>query len=132
VSAFVGVVLGGLGIPLASGLALANVGVGQDVLLYAGVGGGALGAFIGGAVGAAPTTTPWLGPLAVGSAAAAASLIGLVPAALLGGGVFAGSTGDAWADAANSGLLVVTMVAATAAAAGTGAWLAAPTEVQSQ
>ncbi len=133
VSAFVGVVLGGLGIPAASGLALANVGGAgsQDVLLVAGVVGGAAGAAIGGAVGAVPTTTSWVGPLAVAGAAAAGSLVGLIPTALLGRSGLSGSS-ESLNDIAYSALLVTTMVCAAGAGAGAAALMAAPTELKEQ
>ena len=137
VIAFVGLTLGGVGIPGALGVVASAVGglLPQEALYIAAVIGGASGAAAGGIIGAFPLTH-WYGWPVVGVGAALGSCIGLVPTALF-----------AWAqtqdppdpfDALNplvlgqSASLVVAMAGAAGGAAVAAAFFAEKREVEAQ
>jgi hypothetical protein len=84
VVAFVGLTLGGVGIPGALGVVASAVGglLPEQALYIAAVVGGASGAAAGGAIGSLPLVK-WYGIPLVGLAAAAGACVGLVPTAFL-------------------------------------------------
>jgi hypothetical protein len=84
VVAFVGLTLGGVGIPGALGVVASAMGglLPEEALYIAAVVGGASGAAAGGVIGSLPLVK-WYGIPLVGLAAAAGACVGLVPTALL-------------------------------------------------
>lgn len=84
VVAFVGLTLGGVGIPGALGVVASALGglLPEEALYIAAVVGGASGAAAGGVIGSLPLVK-WYGIPLVGLAAAAGACVGLVPTALL-------------------------------------------------
>lgn len=126
---FVGLVIGGIGLPGIVGITAyaAGAALPQDVLLGAAVVGGSLGAAAGGTIGALPTTE-WYGVPVVAASGALGSLLGLVPSFLLGH--FAAEDPDL-ADALSplqSAALVVAMAGAGGGAAVAGGIFALPDE----
>jgi hypothetical protein len=126
VIAFVGLTIGGIGIPGVIGVVASAVGglLPQEALFIAAVIGGSLGAGAGGFIGAIPTVR-WYGIPVVGVAAAVGSLLGLVPTAML-----AFATKDDPPNGfdtfhplvlAQSGALVLSMVGAAGGGAAAGA-----------
>ena len=129
IGAFVGTALGGVLVPGVAGLIGNALGVGRlssaDLLILSTVG-GTTGAAVGGGFGAVFTTRPFLGPALVGVAGAAGAAAGLVPS------IFIGKIKPATLDPndpvklAQSACILASLVASSAAAAGTGALLATP------
>lgn len=128
VGAFVGVTLGGVVVPGVAGLIGNFIQArpsSSDLLLLATVG-GAGGAFVGGALGAVPTTDPWIGEGAVAVAAAVGALAGLLPAQYFATQTPATKDPNDPVKLQQSACVLVSVVASSGAAAAAGAWLAAP------
>lgn len=137
VIAFVGLTIGGVGIPGALGLVASAVGgiLPGEALYIAAVVGGATGAAVGGVVGGVPLVKWWGLPL-IGAAAAVGACVGLVPTALLAYAA-AENPPDGF-DSTNpviigqSASLVLAMVGAAGGAALVGAWAAEKREIEAQ
>ncbi len=128
IGAFVGVALGGVVVPGTAGLIGGFIGLrpsASDQLLLTTIG-GAAGAAAGGILGAIPTTEPWIGEPAVGAAAALGALVGLVPAMIVAQQKPKTSDPNDPIRLAQSACLFTAVAAASGAAAGAGALLAAP------
>lgn len=128
VGAFVGTALGGVIVPGVAGLIGNAVGgrLNSENLLIVSTIGGTAGAAVGGAFGAVFTTKAFIGPALVGVAGAAGAAAGLVP------GIFVAKIKPATTDPndpvklGESACLLASLLASSAAAAGTGALMAAP------